>query len=155
VLALGLLPLALGRIVRSPVRRLAQTLGAVLVAAVAAGLRGGGLPLGAGDSPATLGLAGARDPLAVAGVLWHFLETRPALPLAALALGLAAAALPYASARGRWGIAALGAWLVAAPLLAAPHAAAVPLVVAGWLTCAVLAAEDRAGAPGPNHQQRH
>jgi hypothetical protein len=155
VLALGLLPLALGRIVRSPVRRLAQMLAAVLVAAVAAGLRGGDLPLGMGAAPDTLGLAAARDPLAVAGVLWRFLEARPALPLAALALGLAAAALPYASGRGRWGIAALGAWLVAAPLLTAPHAAAVPLVVAGWLTCAVLAAENLADSPRADHQQQH
>jgi len=142
VLALGLLPLAIGRILRSPVRRLAQTAAAVLTAALAAGLRGGALPLGAGASPHTLGLAEARDPLALAGVLLRFLEARPELPLAALALGLAAAALPYAAARRRWGVAALGAWLLAAPLLVAPHAAAAPLVVAAWLTCAALATEQ-------------
>ena len=142
VLAVGLLPLAIGRIVRSPVRRLAQTAAGVLTAALAGGLRGSGLPLGAGAPPHTLGLAEARDPFAVAGVLLRFLEARPALPLAALALGLAAAALPYAAARGRWGIAALGAWLLAAPLLVAPHAAAAPLVAAAWLTCAALATEQ-------------
>src|SRR5207253_10604251 len=111
VLALGLLPLAIGRTVRSPVHRLAQALAAVAVAGIAAGLRGGALPLGAGAPPHTLGLASARDPVAVAGVLWRFLETRPSLPLGALALAVAAVALPYASGRGRWGIAALGAWL--------------------------------------------
>src|SRR5207248_11632285 len=81
LLALGLVPFAIGRIVRSPVRRLAQTAVAVLTAALAAGLRGGALPLGAGASPHTLGLAEARDPFAVAGVVLRFLEGRPALPL--------------------------------------------------------------------------
>ncbi|HEX6701264.1 MAG TPA: serine/threonine-protein kinase [Gaiellaceae bacterium] len=143
VLALGLVPLALGRLVRSPVRRFAQATAAVLVAAAVAGLRGVDLPFGAGASPHTLGLARERDPFAVAGVLWRFLEARPALPLAALALGLAAAALPYAAARGRWDVAAVGAWLIAAPLLLAPHAAAAPIVAAAWLTCGVLAIDRR------------
>jgi eukaryotic-like serine/threonine-protein kinase len=143
VLALGLVPLAVGRIVRSPVRRLAQTVAAVLTAALAAGLRGADLPLGSGASPHTLGLAEVRDPLAVVAVLWRFLEARPGLPLGALALGLAAAALPYATARGRWGVAGVGAWLVAAPLLVAPHAPAAPIVLAGWLTAGVLASQLR------------
>jgi hypothetical protein len=140
VLALGLVPLALGKVVRSPVRRFAQALAAVLVAALAAGLRGSGLPLGA-SAPPTPRIAEARDPFAVAGALWHALVARPALPLAALALAVAAVVIPYA--RGRYPAAAVGAWLVAAPLLVAPHAAAVPLVLAGWLTFGVLLYEHR------------
>jgi hypothetical protein len=140
VLALGLVPLALAKVVRSPVRRFAQALAAVLVAALAAGLRGADLPLGAEALP-TPRIAEARDPFAVAGALWHALVARPALPLAALALAVAAAAIPYA--RGRYPAAAVGAWLVAAPLLVAPHAAAVPLVLAGWLTFGVLLYEHR------------
>jgi hypothetical protein len=139
VLALGLLPLVLAKVVRSPVRRFAQALAAVLVAALAAGLRGSGL-LGAG-APPTPRIAEAPDPLAVAGALWHAVAARPALPLTALALAVAAVAIPYA--RGRYPAAAVGAWLVAAPLLVAPHAAAVPLVLAGWLTFAALLYEHR------------
>ena len=141
VLALGLLPLALAKIVRSPARRFAQAVAAALVAAVAAGLRGSALPFGAGNAP-KLGLAEARSPTGVAGVLWRFLTAHPALPLAALALAVAAAAIPYV--RGRFQAAAAGAWLVAVPLLVASHAAAVPIVLAGWLTFAVLLRRQRA-----------
>ena len=141
VLALGLVPLALAKIVRSPARRFAQALAAVLVAAVAAGLRGSALPFGAGNAP-KLGLAEARSPTGVAGVLWRFLTAHPALPLAALALAVVAAAIPYV--RGRFQAAAAGAWLVAVPLLVASHAAAVPIVLAGWLTFAVLLRRQRA-----------
>ncbi|MGH3104905.1 MAG: MFS transporter, partial [Gaiellaceae bacterium] len=54
-------------------------------------------------------------------------------------LAAAAAALPLARARGTWGIAAWGAALLAVALLPAPDAAALPLVLAVWATCAGLA----------------
>jgi len=62
----------------------------------------------------------------------------------ALALAAAAVALPFARERGPWGIAALGAGLIAVTILPAPSVAAAPLVVAAWATCTVLALK----APG-------
>ena len=58
------------------------------------------------------------------------------LALEALALAAIAVALPYA--RTPWRIAGLGAGALAALLLAAPAAPALPLVAAVWLTCAGL-----------------
>jgi hypothetical protein len=49
-------------------------------------------------------------------------------------------AIPYA--RTPWRIAGLGAGALAATLLAAPAAPAIPLVAAAWLTCAVLTAKS-------------
>jgi len=47
--------------------------------------------------------------------------------------------LPLARERGLWAIAGLGAGLIAVTLLPAPSVAAVPLVLAAWATCTVLA----------------
>jgi hypothetical protein len=47
--------------------------------------------------------------------------------------------LPFARKLGLWGIAGLGAALIAVTLLPAPTVAAAPLVVAAWVTCTVLA----------------
>jgi hypothetical protein len=138
--AIALLPLALARFVGSPVRRLAQTIAAVAAAAVAVGLRGGALPFGAGPPP-QIDLAANRDPVAVAGALWEVVAARPALWLCALALAAAAVAIPYV--RGRADAAAVGAWLAAAPVLVAPHALAVPLVLSAWVTFVVLLREHR------------
>jgi hypothetical protein len=51
--------------------------------------------------------------------------------------------MPFARARGLWGIAGLGAAMIALTLLPAPTVAAAPLVVAAWLTCIVLALKAR------------
>ena len=80
-----------------------------------------------------------EDPFDVASVLWRALESRPALGVEALALAAAAALIPAARARGLWGIAGLGAALLAAALLPVATVAAIPLVVAVWATCGVLA----------------
>ena len=140
--ALGLLPLA-AQGVRSLPRRALQVGGAVLLAALVAGLRHTPLPFTSAEAPKGLGIAGSEDPFAVAVALWRALTARPWLLLEALALATAAIALPFARERGLWGIAALGAGLIAVTLLPAPSVAAVPLVLAAWSTCTVLALKAR------------
>ena len=129
----ALVPLALAGI-RSPVRRAAQALGAVAVAAVVAGLRGTELPFGQGSVP-RLDLAGIDGALAAAGELAGSLPL--ALGLEAVALAAVAVSLPYA--RTPWRLAGAGAAMLAATLLLAPAAPALPLVLAAWLTVAGLA----------------
>jgi hypothetical protein len=137
VAALGLLPLAcLG--LRSPVRRAVQVATGVLLAGVAAGLAHDPLPFTGAPAPLGLGLAGADDPVAVAGSLLRAALAQQALATEALMLAAVAVVLPVAAQRGRWGAAAAGAFLVAGMLLAVPGAAALPLVLAGWATAAVL-----------------
>jgi hypothetical protein len=142
IAALGLLPLAaLG--VRSLPRRALQVGAAVLLAAVVAGLRHTPLPFTGTAPPRGLGIAGSEDPFAVAVALWRALLAHPALVLEALALAAAAVALPLARERGLWAIASLGAGLIAVTLLPAPAVSAVPLVLAAWATCTILALRAR------------
>ena len=139
--ALGLFPLAtLG--LRSPVRRAAQAGAAVLIAALAAGLRGSPLPFTHASPPLGLGIAGSDSPGAVAGALWQALLAHQALGLEAAALAAAAALLPFARTRDLWGIAGAGAALLAATALV-PGVAVWPLVVTAWVTCGALVATLR------------
>jgi protein kinase-like protein len=140
--ALGLLPLA-AQGVRSPPRRAIQVFAAVLLAALVAGLRHASLPFTGAIPPRGLGIAGSQDPFAVAVALWRALLDRPQLLLEALVLAAAAVAMPFARARGLWGIAGLGAGLIAFTLLPVPAAAAAPLVVSAWATCVILALKAR------------
>ena len=136
--ALGLVPLAaLG--VRSPVRRAAQAGAAVLVAALAAGIRGTPLPFTHALPPLGLGIAGSDSPVAVAGVLGQALLAHPALGLEAAALAAAAALLPLARTRELWGVAGAGAALLAGTVLV-PGVAVWPLVITAWITCVALVA---------------
>jgi hypothetical protein len=140
--ALGLLPLA-AQGVKSLPRRALQVGGAVMLAALVAGLRHAPLPFTTAAPPKGLGIAGSEDPFAVAVALWRALTARPWLLLEACALAAAAVAVPFARERGLWGIAGLGAALIAVTLLPAPTVAAVPLVLAAWSTCTVLALKAR------------
>jgi hypothetical protein len=133
---LGFLPLVCLRLA-SPVRRGATAAAGVLVAALVAGIGGADLPLSAGKPPATLGIAGTEHPGAVLHAFGDVLASHTALWTGALALGAAAVLLPYAAARGPWAVAAWGAGTLAALLLPAPGIAALPLVAAVWITCAV------------------
>ena len=137
----GLLPLAAAaaQVARGPVRRAAHAAAAVIVASLAAGLAGRHLPFGAGTAP-QLGLAGVESPVEVLGALWGVLAGAPALGIEALVIGAVAAGLPYARRLGIWGAAGLGAILLAGTVLAAPHAAALPLVACAWLLSAGLTA---------------
>jgi hypothetical protein len=135
--ALGLVPLAASGLRAGP-RRAAQAAVAVLAASVVAGVRGAGLPFTGARPPRGLGVAGSTGPLDVAGSLMRVAGAHPALLIEALAFAAIALALPFAQARGRWGAVALGAAMMAATVLAVPSARALPLVVAAWLTTAVL-----------------
>jgi eukaryotic-like serine/threonine-protein kinase len=142
VLALGLLPLAAQRL-GGHGRRAVQVAMAVLLAAIVAGFRHAPLPFTGAAPPKGLGIAGSDDPFAVATALWDALLAHPALLLEALAIAAAAVVLPFARERGLWGIAGLGAGLMAVTLLPEPTVAAAPLVLAAWATCAVLALTPR------------
>ena len=129
---LALVPIA-ATVSRGAARRAAQVLAAVVAAAATAGLRGWDLPFRQGAVP-PLDLSATDSPVSAAVAL---IEAVPAgLALEAFALAAIAVALPYA--RTPWRIACLGAGALAALLLAAPAAPALPLVAAVWLTCAGL-----------------
>ncbi len=140
--ALGLLPLV-SLPAGGPFRRAAQTVAAVLAAAVTAGVMGHGLPFAGGNGP-DLSLGGVDGPLTAASALWHGLTGVHGLLLETLALGAAAAAIGACRRRGPWGAAAFGALVATATLLADPGTAALPLVGAAWATAVLLAVE-----PGP------
>jgi hypothetical protein len=136
--ALGLAPL-LTVAVRSAPRRAAIAVAAVLTGAVSVGLRHGSLPFTGARAPLGVGIAGANDPLDVAGSLARAAAAHPSLLLAAAILGLAAALFPYARARGLVGAAALGGGMLVLGLLAVPLAAVVPLTVAACVVGAAAA----------------
>jgi eukaryotic-like serine/threonine-protein kinase len=133
---LGLLPLAL-QPVRSAWRRALHAVTAVLTAALVAGLTGSDLPFGSGKV-GTLGLDGERSPVHAFTTIRHVLSAHPAILVEALALGAAAALLPYARRKGIWGIAVYGAAAIAATVLVAPHANPIPAVLTTWATCVAL-----------------
>jgi hypothetical protein len=136
--ALGLLPLA-AQLVRGRVRRGAQVAGAVLLAALVAGIRHTSLPFDGSAPPLGLGIAGSARPTAVGRALLAQLQAHPALAIEAVVLAVAAVALPYIRGRGPWFASAYGAALLAGTVLAAPNAAALPLVAAAWLTAGLVA----------------
>jgi hypothetical protein len=128
--------------VGNTVRRTAHGLAAVLVAGVVAGVHGWGIPF-SGLRGAGLGIAGSEHPIRVFQAIWQWLLSSPALGIEALILAATAGALPHLLRRADLSIAAFGAGLLAATLLAAPHAGAVPLVFAGWITYLVLTVQSR------------
>jgi hypothetical protein len=136
--ALGLVPLATGSLVRAPARRAAQAAVAVVAAAIAAGIRHARLPLVGGSAPHALGVAGARDPFDVAGLLARAAAAHETLLLEAAAFAVVAIALPYARRHGLWGAAGLGAGMLVLTLVVVPGAAALPLVAAAWITAGAV-----------------
>ncbi|MBA3244017.1 MAG: serine/threonine protein kinase [Actinobacteria bacterium] len=128
---IALVPLAV-QTVRGHVERALQVVAAVGLASVAAGARGASLPFG--GTAETPQLAGLESPVDAARTLLDVLP--PMLGLEALALAAVAVAIPWATSL--WRIAALGAAALAALLLLAPTAPAIPLVATVWLTCAAL-----------------
>ena len=106
---------------------------AVVTAGLAAGIRHAALPLTGAAAPLGLGVAGANDPLDVAGTLARAAAADSGLLLEAGAFALVALALPYARARGRWGAAGLGALMLVVTLVPVPAAEAFPLVAAAWV----------------------
>jgi hypothetical protein len=138
---LGLVPLAVMH-VSNPLRRTANALVAVLLAGVVAGVHGWSIPFSGGDAPA-LGIAGSEHPLGVGHAVWQWLLGSPALGIEALILAATACALPLVARRADLAIATFAAVLLGATLIAAPHAGALPLVFAGWITYLVLTVQSR------------
>ena len=122
------LPVA-GLVIGNPVRRAVQVAMAVLVTAAVAGA----------SALDRLGIAASDRPGEAAAAVVRGLE-RVTL-VQAVVLGLVAAALPFARARGPWAAAGLASFFVAAQLLAAPSLAPFPVVGTGWLICLALVAE--------------
>jgi tRNA A-37 threonylcarbamoyl transferase component Bud32 len=140
--ALGLVPLTTSP-AGGPGRRAAQAVAAVLAACVVAGLGGRDLPL-VGDSSPNLAIAGIEDPLDATSTLWSALSQSHPFLLETLALAVCAAMLGSLRRRGPWGAVAFGSLLLTLTLLAAPNAAALPLVGAAWLSALLVWLE-----PGP------
>jgi hypothetical protein len=105
-------------------------------------MTGASLPL-VGSTVPRVELAEIATPIAAARELWQVLAAERPLVLLALALGAAAAALPYARRKGPWAAAAYGAGMLGACVAAAPHAAAWPLAGAAWILAGLLALDDR------------
>ena len=138
---LALVPLVAAQ-ARGPVRRAAQALAAVALAAVAGALRGDQLPL-AGTAASWPDLAATES--AVEAARWLAAGVPLQLVLGGTVLAAISVAIPYA--RSPWRIAILGASGLALLVAAAPTAPALPLAAGVWLTCAGLAAlalRDRA-----------
>jgi MFS family permease len=134
--ATALVPLTVQH-VRSPVWRGVHTALAVLLGGVVAGIVGSTLPLSARVAP-PLGLAGSEDVGAVLTAFATGLHERPELLLSALVLGVFAALLPIAAARGLWFVAGLAIAALAALLLPVGAVHALPVVAGIWLCCAVV-----------------
>lgn len=132
---LALLPMILVT-VRSTARRAVFAATAVFLAAIVAGIRRSPLPL-TGESPPPVPLAGLDGPVEAARRLLEALP--PLLTFESLVLAAAAAALPHIARRGPWYLAGFGAALMAALLLPDPRVAALPAVIAVWLTCGAFA----------------
>ena len=108
----------------------------VLVAAVAAGLRGGTIPF-TGETAQPLELNRTTDPFTAAGAVWHALAAQPVLLFEALVLAAAAAVLPHVRRRC---IAAFALALLAglvAPDPTIPNAALMATILATCLGMAV------------------
>jgi hypothetical protein len=124
---------------RNPLRRALHAVGGVLAAALVAGLGGHALPFTAAPA-GSLGLAREESPLVVAQAVWTELSTARGPLVAAVVLGLVAAALPFARSKGRIELGVIVAAQLAALLLLAP-AAPVATVLLGTLAlaCVLLA----------------
>src|SRR5262245_52590081 len=115
----GLLPLVplVVQSARGTVRRVVQGALAVLAAALFAALGGSAVPV-AEESAGSLGIV-PLTPVPDAGLgVWDWLLAHPATTVAAIAVGAAAAILPWARAAHRLGVVAIGFVLVAASVLA-------------------------------------
>jgi hypothetical protein len=138
---LGLAPLAvLGA--RGIVRRASHAAAAVLLAGAAAGIQGTEIPF-TGRPAEELDIGGSEHPIAVLQAVWRWLEATPALGLEALILGLAAGSLALVARGSDLTIASFAGCVLAGTLLAAPDAAALPLIVTGWITYVALTVLSR------------
>jgi hypothetical protein len=138
---LALLPL-LVQPARGIVRRAAQAVLAVLAATLVAASAGDELPL-TGAPAQALDVAPQDSVGKIAAGLWDVATLDPILVLGAAALGLAAAVLPWARRRSRYGILAVGTVLLAGAVATHTSIVAVLLVALVWAFAAAVAAGTR------------
>ena len=138
---LALVPLVV-QPVRGIVRRAAQAVVAVLAAAVVAGVAGDDLPL-----PGALAKGFAISPQdsvrEIAAGLWQTALLDPVLLGGAVALGLAAAALPWIRRQSGYGVLAVGIALTAGSVVVGAGFAGTLLVALGWAIAAAISAGTR------------
>lgn len=138
---LALVPLAVLP-ARGALRRGAQAALAILAAVLAAGVSGDELPI-TGGSPRPLGISPLDSAGAAAQAVWHALTLQPAVLVGAAIAATVAAALPMVRRRSRYGVAMVGAALVAASIAAGAGIAASLVAVIVWAIAATMAARTR------------
>ena len=131
---------------RGVVRRGAHGVAAVLAACLTAGTTGRDLPV-AGVPVGHVGIAPLDSVQDVAGALWHALSLQPRLLWAVVLIGAAAAILPWAHRRSRFGVALVGLVLVAAIASFGGGIASTSLVALGWGVASVTSIALRLARP--------
>ena len=134
---LALVPLAV-QPARGVVRRGTQAVLAVIAASLVAASAGDELPLTA--APGRLDVAPQDSASEIGARFWESATADPALVLGAATLGLAAAILPWARRRSRYGVLAVGTVLLAAAVATRTSIVAVLLVALVWAFAAAVAA---------------
>ncbi len=138
---LALVPLVV-QPARGVARRAAQAALAVLAAALTAGVAKEGLPP-AGEPADPLRITPVDSPLEVGAALYEALLDAPLVPAAAVVAGAAAAILPLARRRSRYGVLAVGAVLLAGVVAAGAGVVTVLLVALAWAVAGAVAAGAR------------
>ena len=138
---LALVPLVV-QPARGVARRAAQAALAVLAAALTAGVAKEGLPP-AGEPADPLRITPVDSPLEVGAALYEALLDAPLVPAAAVVAGAAAALLPLARRRSRYGVLAVGAVLLAGVVAAGAGVVSVLLVALAWAVAGAVAAGAR------------
>ncbi|HET7744197.1 MAG TPA: hypothetical protein VFK76_05590, partial [Gaiellaceae bacterium] len=138
--ALALVPLAV-QPARGAARRAAQGATAVLAAVLVTGISSGKLPLN-GKPLESLGISPLDPPKSVVSAVWEALAAHPIVPLGALVVAIAAAALTSAQAHSRYGVAVVGGVLTIGTIAARAGVAACLFVALVWALAAVRAARS-------------
>jgi eukaryotic-like serine/threonine-protein kinase len=130
------------QVARGWLRRAALAAFAVLAAALVASVSGDELPLAGGTAPPLdiSPLAAAPDVASAAG---RTLGSEPVLLVGVLALAVAAAILPFARRRWKYGVLAVGGTLLTGAVVAGSGIAAVPVIALVWAIAGALAAGSR------------
>jgi hypothetical protein len=138
---LALVPLVV-QPARGAVRRAAVAGLAVLSAALVAGVAGEELPLGSDRAP-SVGISPLDTAPEIAAALTRALLGEPVLLAGALAAALAAAILPTARRRWKYGVLAVGTALVVGSVAVGVSVAAIPVVALVWAVAGATAAGTR------------
>jgi hypothetical protein len=138
---LALVPLVV-QPARGVARRAAQAVLAVFAAALAAGIAGERLPL-TGDTPDPLGISPLDSPVEVGVALGGSILAEPRVLAGAVAAGIAAAILPWARRRSRYGVLAVGATLLAGVVATGAGVVSILLLALVWGVVAAVAAGTR------------